>query len=121
MQVTVVIKLDSNKFDRWIKKGATTVYIQELSHGFTWERDEPGKAAFEQALMAFMRQMDHRHLHVEISWEEVDLIHERTSHPHKQDILDGRVEVWQDGNLGWVARIPPLGANSAPVAEILFS
>ncbi|GLJ15750.1 hypothetical protein SUGI_0259210 [Cryptomeria japonica] len=121
MQVTVVIKLDSDKFDKWIKEGATTVYIRELSHGFTWERDEPGKAAFEQALMAFMKQMDHRQLHMEISREEADLIHLNTSHPHKQDILDGRMEVWQDGDMGWVAWILPVGPNSSPDSEISYS
>ncbi|GLJ41212.1 hypothetical protein SUGI_0853140 [Cryptomeria japonica] len=119
-QVTVVIKLDSDKFDKWIKEGVTTVYIRELSHGFTWERDEPGKATFEQELMAFMRQIDHRHLHMEISREEADLIHQSTSHPHKQDILDGRMEVWQDGDMGWVAWIPPVGVNSSPDSEISF-
>ncbi|GLJ25243.1 hypothetical protein SUGI_0483200 [Cryptomeria japonica] len=121
MQVTVVIKLDSEKFDRWIKEGATIVYIRELSHSFTWERDEPGKVAFEQALMAFMRQMDRRHLHMEISQEEDDLLHEHTSHPHKKDILDGCREVWQDGNMGWVPWIPLVGDNLDPDSEISFS
>ncbi|GLJ19764.1 hypothetical protein SUGI_0358020 [Cryptomeria japonica] len=95
-------ELDLEKFDKWIKEGATTVYIRELSHGFTWERDEPRKAAFEQALMAFMRQVDCRHLQMESSREEADLIHQSTSHPHRQDILDG---LWKYGKMerrvGW--------------------
>ncbi|GLJ21055.1 hypothetical protein SUGI_0384630 [Cryptomeria japonica] len=105
-EVIFLLKLDLDKFDRWIKEGAATVYIRELSHRFTWERDEPGKAAFEQALMAFMRHLERRQIHMEIIQEEADLICEHTSHPHKHDILDGRVEVWQDGNLGWVAWFP---------------
>ncbi|GLJ26244.1 hypothetical protein SUGI_0504300 [Cryptomeria japonica] len=88
-KVTVVLKLDSKKFDKWIKEGATTVYICELSHRFTWEMDELGKATFEQALMTFMRQLDRRQMHMEIIQEEADLICERTSHPHKKDILNG--------------------------------
>ncbi|GLJ45195.1 hypothetical protein SUGI_0951280 [Cryptomeria japonica] len=70
--------------------------------------------------MAFMRQMNRRHLHMEICREEADLIHQNTSHPHKQDILDGRMEVWQDGDMGWVAWIPPVGVNSSPDSEISF-
>lgn len=115
-----MLKLDLDNFDRWIKDGATTVYICELSHGFTWKRDEPGKAAFEQALVAFMRQMDCRQMHMEIIQEKADLISERTSHPHKKELLDGRVEVWQEGTLGWVAWLPPMGDNNSPDAEILI-
>ncbi|XP_059078008.1 uncharacterized protein LOC131876588 [Cryptomeria japonica] len=119
--VTVVLKLNSDKFDRWIKEGNTTIYIHELSHGFTWERDELGKAAFEQALMAFMRQLDCRQMHMEIIQEEADLICEHTSHPHKKDILDGQVEVWQDRNMGWVARLSPLGNNTSSDVETSIS
>lgn len=96
------------------------VYIHKLSHGFTWERDEPGKESSEQALVAFMRQMDRRQMHMEIIQEEADLINECTSHPHKKELLDGWVEVWQEGTMGWVAWLPPVGNNNSPDAEILI-
>ncbi|GLJ31958.1 hypothetical protein SUGI_0643340 [Cryptomeria japonica] len=70
--------------------------------------------------MAFMRQLERRQMHMEIIQEEADLISERTSHPHKKDILDGRVEVWQEGSMSWVAWLPPLGNNNSPDAEILI-
>ncbi|GLJ39413.1 hypothetical protein SUGI_0804980 [Cryptomeria japonica] len=91
----------SQIFIPWDKMDPEYVKIPhqwELSHGFTLDKAEGKNAPFERALLSFMYQLEQRQLNLGILQAEADFFSVRMGHPQGQQILDGKLEVWQDGS-----------------------
>ncbi|GLJ24272.1 hypothetical protein SUGI_0462930 [Cryptomeria japonica] len=97
MQVTVVLRLDEGKFDRWLRDGVTPVYMRELSYGFTWDRTGSNKTHFEQALINFMHEMESRQQRLDFIQKEMDRL---PVHPFREQFIDGCIPIWSEGDLG---------------------
>lgn len=105
LQVTVVLRLDEGKFDQWIKDGFTIIYLLELSDGCTWDRVGSNNTMFEQALLRFMHQLEQRQARMDVVHKE-EWIHTQNVHLHVEQIVNGLIEVWMEGDNGWIAWFP---------------
>lgn len=114
----MVLRLEEDKFDRWLKNGSTLVFIRELSHGFTWDRMGRNKTHFEQGLMRFMQELEARQQREDFIELELEGL---PSHPYKDQFTEGNVLVWCEGELGWTTWLPPVGDNNDPVSSFVFS
>lgn len=56
-QITMVIRLNKEKFRRFLEDGHTRISIYELSHGYTWGRMSAERTPFISALDALMDEI----------------------------------------------------------------
>ncbi|GLJ49100.1 hypothetical protein SUGI_1035880 [Cryptomeria japonica] len=116
-EVTVVIKLEDDKFARWIEEGSTAVYIGRPPHDYTWEGGDQDKSPFEQ----FVHELEERQIRMDVICREEVQIWAQVTHPYKDQIVGGVIKVWNDDTLGWTAWNPPIGDKKDPEKEIIFS
>lgn len=53
----MVFSLNKEKFQRFLSDGHATIFIFELSHGYTWGRTNAERTPFVNALDALMEEI----------------------------------------------------------------
>ncbi|XP_059067091.1 uncharacterized protein LOC131060975 isoform X2 [Cryptomeria japonica] len=97
-EVTLVMRLATKKFERFLEDAHTRIYVLELSYDFTWSRENLERTPFVNTLAACVVEIN------EGRRVEKEFMAQLATHGAVL-VRQGKQIIWMEGPLGWTSWI----------------